>query len=234
MRAFLTGSRAYGVPRSTSDIDLVVFLTPEEIDVLIDTGAFDAGGSGTGMGNVSVRFGGLNLICLIDITDYEIWAEGTKRLIERAPVTRQEAVAMFDRLYAKVKNPEPQHPSSLMGVEVKLLELVRVPGTRKLWPSDFESFIAKIEFAPADKLHWGVCADWLDEQDEPELADGFRWVSKRPSVEVKEVGGAWEFGGLPHAVGACYSVYGGFDLTTVPGLVASLVFALKKVREDAA
>lgn len=231
MRAFLTGSRAYGTPRETSDTDLVVFVTEKDIEVLISQGHQRDFGSGTGLGNVSLRFGGMNLICLTDITDYEIWAEGTKRLIERAPVTRQEAVAMFDRLYEKVKKLELRKPP--VGVEVKLLELVRVPGTRQLWPADFESFITKIESAPDDKLHWGVCADWLDEQDEPELADGFRWVSKRPSVEVKEVGGAWEFGGLPHAVRACYSVYGGFDLKTVPGLVASLVFALKKVREDA-
>lgn len=235
MRAFLTGSRAYGMPRGGSDIDLIVFTNKECLDTLIELADDRTTGSGGDTG--SLRFGRLNLICVTDPLDYQAWEEGTEKLISRKPVTRDEAIGVFRRLFDKAQlfkdKPEPPHPSSLMGVEVKLLELVRVPGTRQLWPADFESFITKIEFTPDDKLHWGVCADWLGEQDEPELADGFRWVSKRPSVEVKEVGGAWEFGDLPHAVRACYSIYGGFDLKTVPGLVASLVFALKKVREDA-
>jgi hypothetical protein len=71
-----------------------------------------------------------------------------------------------------------------MPVSVPLVKLVALPDSRPLWPAEFESLVAKLEEKPNDRAHWGVIADWCQENDEPELADAFRWVSKQTKVRV--------------------------------------------------
>ncbi len=242
MKAFITGSRAYGTPRTTSDVDLVVLVTAEELDVLEEMGYAHPNNSGTLMGNLSLQFGRMNLIVLTDPSDYSVWLEATTRLIERKPVIRREAVELFDRLLHKRNSGDDVqklkiHRELSMGVQVSLLRLVSVAGTRGLWPADFEGKISKIEEDTNEKTAWGVTADWLDENDEPVLADAFRWVCNRKTLSVKKYGGSftaeWRAEGLPHAVAAHYSVFG-YNTSTLPGLAAAIAGALKKVREDAA
>lgn len=48
-------------------------------------------------GSQYLRFGELNLLCVDNEVDYNIWLEGTRELQLRAPVTREEAVAVFKR-----------------------------------------------------------------------------------------------------------------------------------------
>lgn len=99
--ALLTGSRAYGTPNEYSDIDIVILVDVDTIDHLCKTAdEVDDNTSGDDDScNASVRFGRLNLICVIEPKDYQIWEEGTKQLVLRKPVTRDEAVRLFDELF---------------------------------------------------------------------------------------------------------------------------------------
>ena len=72
-----------------------------------------------------------------------------------------------------------------MPVTVKLLDLVALPDSRPLWPAEFHALIAKLEDNPEERAQWGVIADWLDENDEPELAAAFRWLSNRNIYRVE-------------------------------------------------
>ena len=94
MKAFITGSRAYGVPTDESDIDLIVVVEASTL-LLLSTLA-DNSGSGmeeaTERGGASLRFGRLNLLCVTE-KHHEIWKRATDELREKAPVTRDVAVA---------------------------------------------------------------------------------------------------------------------------------------------
>ena len=96
--AFLTGSRAYGTPKKVSDIDLVI-MTDEEtamkIAPLADTETFDAY---EGMGHISVQFGKLNLIMCWTQEAYNVWVNTTATLLAKKPVTREEAVDLFNKM----------------------------------------------------------------------------------------------------------------------------------------
>ena len=110
--AFLTGSRAYGAPRSIgafngpSDIDLVILMEPEEAAAFVKIGCTERpendipplGGGGirsngeagihdeSAKGNpdsYSVVFGQLNLIITTKREDFEAWRKATRELIHR-------------------------------------------------------------------------------------------------------------------------------------------------------
>jgi hypothetical protein len=83
VKAFLTGSRAYGTPRPDSDVDLVVCVSKDEAAKLREL-SDDPDAR-------SVRFGRLNLVICTDRKLWDAWALGTDELKARAPVTRDEA-----------------------------------------------------------------------------------------------------------------------------------------------
>lgn len=97
-RAFVTGSQAYGNPGPNSDVDLVIRCDDLTRDLLlrladsVDLSPHEYGP------NHSLRFGNLNVICAVNDAEYDIWAKGTEALLMAAPVTRDVAVAHFDRL----------------------------------------------------------------------------------------------------------------------------------------
>lgn len=111
MKAFITGSRAYGTPRDGSDVDLVVLVTHAEAAVLkanananadseddprrghdSDTPDFDPS-------SIPLRFSGLNLLVFTSPVAFALWHECTAALKRRArdgfPVTRDQAIAYF-------------------------------------------------------------------------------------------------------------------------------------------
>jgi hypothetical protein len=87
---FLTGSRAYGTPRPDSDHDLVVLVTQEQVEALAQRA--------DSVKSVSLRFGEYNLLCCTT-HQHLAWQRGTAALIARAPVTRDEAVAEFQKQF---------------------------------------------------------------------------------------------------------------------------------------
>ena len=87
--AFLTGSRAYGLPRPDSDWDVVIYGTKSIEEVL--RGLAD----GTGF---PLKIGKLNLIVAKTPRQYDAWRRGTDELRREAPVTRARAVEAFKQL----------------------------------------------------------------------------------------------------------------------------------------
>ena len=85
----LTGSRAYGEPRSDSDVDLALFVDPRLATILRN--AADPHNAD----HPGVRFGRLNLILCESQEEYDKWHGGTLKLIGEAPVTRDAAKAEF-------------------------------------------------------------------------------------------------------------------------------------------
>lgn len=108
-KAIVTGSRAYGSPKPDSDIDLVVFVTEEEfnlLDKMADSPSpedlekeqhYTVWGGGR-----SLRFGQMNLLCVTNEKHYEVWRRGTVRLKKRArdkgAVDRVAAITAFGKM----------------------------------------------------------------------------------------------------------------------------------------
>ena len=97
MKAFVTGSRAYGNSRNDSDIDLVVFVSQK--DRVMEMADNDLPSSLSDdpklVHTISLRFGALNILACCD---QDTWRKGTLQLKDLAPVTRQKAVEVFTAL----------------------------------------------------------------------------------------------------------------------------------------
>lgn len=102
MKAFITGSRAYGAPREDSDIDLVVLMDADTAGELSQLAAnfaaspIAAASIATDRG-LSLRFGRMNLIIETDDGSFQDWIDGTDELKAIMPVTHEKAVDVFDR-----------------------------------------------------------------------------------------------------------------------------------------
>jgi len=94
-KAFITGSRAYGTPREDSDLDLAILVSEKDLKQLETIADKEPDKKprydDPTYGN-SLRFGQLNLVCMLDSDEYEHWKEITQKLIEIKPVTRKEAI----------------------------------------------------------------------------------------------------------------------------------------------
>jgi predicted nucleotidyltransferase len=95
LHAVLTGSQVYGTPTDASDIDLVVMM--DEASATELKGLHDQESSYPERKG-SLRFGRLNLIIVTDYRKFKAWRQGTAELIERKPVTREQAVELFKSL----------------------------------------------------------------------------------------------------------------------------------------
>ena len=89
MRAYITGSRAYGTPREDSDIDLVIACGSNDLFELWES-----------VDHVRLMFGKLNLVAFnVDVPEeaarYERWLAVHKSLVARKPVTKEQAIAAF-------------------------------------------------------------------------------------------------------------------------------------------
>lgn len=71
MEAFLTGSHVYGKPTVYSDIDLVIRVSPETKQELLELSG----------GGYQIKFGNLNLITATTDAEYDSWVIG-KQCVE--------------------------------------------------------------------------------------------------------------------------------------------------------
>ncbi len=95
--SFVTGSRAYGTPRYPSDVDLVIWVSEADLEILkaiLPTPK-------TMRHVTSFHVGRLNLLCCTDHDVYAKWREGTDQLIARKPVTKAQAIALFAGLFGE-------------------------------------------------------------------------------------------------------------------------------------
>lgn len=122
-----------------------------------------------------------------------------------------------------------------MPVSVPLVELVSIAGARDIWPEQFAALVATCEDAPHERATFGIVADWVDQEaGEPEYARAWRWLMKRPEVEVQHYRpGTWEqswrFRGLPTPV-AGRAERG--DVKTLAGAVAHLSRSIAAARSE--
>ncbi len=96
--AFLTGSRAYGVPREDSDVDLVVYMDPSELSPLAKALGVSVDDDTKGYPSINIKEGKLNLIVVSEPEEYDAWLSVTRKLREKAPVTRAEAILAFQKV----------------------------------------------------------------------------------------------------------------------------------------
>lgn len=101
MKAFITGSHAYGKPHEGSDVDLVLRVDDSTRADLIRLLAADGSveNSDYEAGEViQFKVGSLNLLLCVTDEQYSTWVIGTQQLKAIAPVTRDFAVETFKRL----------------------------------------------------------------------------------------------------------------------------------------
>ena len=90
MKAFVTGSYAYGKPTKDSDVDLVVRIG-QVASELLQTAIGDSQQEFKTYSK-GLRFGKLNLLMCTTDAQYDAWLDGTLALVKREPVTRDEAI----------------------------------------------------------------------------------------------------------------------------------------------
>ena len=98
-KAFITGSHAYGTPRIDSDIDIVMLMSEMDMQKLLTLVGKSEFVDQYGDGQLSLRFGLLNLIICYDQQRYDNWKVGTELLKQSAPCTRESAIEVFEKLF---------------------------------------------------------------------------------------------------------------------------------------
>lgn len=123
-RSFIMGSWAYGkpnlhhefcgecsrdIPDSGSDVDLVVLVSKDDLGILTQE-CDDDQGTEYSESSRSLRFGKLDLICLLKDEDFQArkmltkTLKQVKNLRENGVITREEAIALFNRVTDPIFN----------------------------------------------------------------------------------------------------------------------------------
>lgn len=116
---------------------------------------------------------------------------------------------------------------------IKLLDLVSISNTRHLWPKEFDGLVkAWEETKNNDQL--GIIADWLDDNDEPELAHAFRWCYQR-NIRILETGFTNGFYISKNDLPLCLQYTGGISATStnvgICGIMAHIAGMFASIRE---
>lgn len=92
-----------------------------------------------------------------------------------------------------------------MKIEFTLKKLVEVgrehkihwssPALTSFYPPQFYDLLKACHAKPPDRTPFGATADWCDENDEPELAQGFRLIHDNPNWFVGTIDGDWVVSG---------------------------------------
>lgn len=105
--AFLTGSRAYGVPRADSDYDIVIRCDRKDA---VEFGA-DLNGDTSGYPldehAWQVKKGAVNFILCFTDARFQSWKDGTDKLCTIKPASRDVAKAVFIDLFKREKACQP-------------------------------------------------------------------------------------------------------------------------------
>lgn len=140
---------------------------------------------------------------------------------------------LVDMLRGELVFPQERGKEYRMPVPIKLLDLVTIPNTRHLWPNEFDSLVKAWEETKSnDQL--GIIADWLDDNDEPELAHAFRWCYRR---NIRMLGIDYAFDcyidkkHLPQCMRYNGDTFPVNEKTGIPGLMAHIAGMFAEIRE---
>ena len=105
MKSILTGSYAYGKPTRESDVDIVILCDKETAEILNDQlrpdSYFGRGNTHPSVDN-SVRQGRINLIIETQEKAFNVWVDGTERLMAQKPIKHKNvAIKLFALLRKK-------------------------------------------------------------------------------------------------------------------------------------
>lgn len=107
MRAFLTGSQAYGTANAKSDVDLVIVVDTPTKEKLIEL---------SDLGKMPIRFGNLNLVVVQDEDAYKAWKAATKKcqsIVEQCgTITKKKAVEIHEQTREEMGVAPYDHESS--------------------------------------------------------------------------------------------------------------------------
>ena len=103
MKAFITGSHAYGEPHADSDVDLVVRVDHDDLALLRELSGCRKG---------PIRFGTLNIIACVSDELYLAWLDGTNALMDEGrttgcPIPRERACEVLKALRAVLPGEDP-------------------------------------------------------------------------------------------------------------------------------
>lgn len=109
MKAFITGSRAYGTPTEKSDLDLAALVSREDLDTTMmllpsEPHSHEFGDYPDNCG--IFRFGKLNLLLFTDEAEFNAWSRATEYLKAIKPVTRAQAVAAIESQITAITRQE--------------------------------------------------------------------------------------------------------------------------------
>lgn len=93
--SFISGSRSYGTPRSDSDVDLVVLVSPLDADIIRSL-------AGCNKLDEPVKFGRLNLILMESELEMAVWYVATEQCRKIAPLDREAAKKVINALQKSV------------------------------------------------------------------------------------------------------------------------------------
>ena len=116
-------------------------------------------------------------------------------------------------------------------VSVPLIELVCVPGGKRVWPEEFRAFVEMIEADPDEPSNYTVAADWLHDQGEVWLEKAFRYFAKNESLTMRnDRYSGWAITLPPWLHNVEHGA--GYASDTPAGVLADLGFRLKKLAEE--
>lgn len=93
MKAFLTGSQIYGIPKPESDVDLVIFTdTDTEQSLILQSDN----------GKIPCMYGNLNIIICDDIRKYNAYLLGRDMCLQEIPVTRERAIELHKQAFKEL------------------------------------------------------------------------------------------------------------------------------------
>lgn len=108
MTAFVTGSRAYGKAKTDSDLDLVTFVSVDDLEKLKkfyrDLGVPVVDNHYEQDTGAAFVFGKLNLLCFTREAEFDAWEKATAELVKQRPVTRQQAVFCIKSHLAEIED----------------------------------------------------------------------------------------------------------------------------------
>lgn len=239
MKAFITGSRAYGLFTLTSDLDLAILIDQEDAALLREHAEeFIQPAPDYQNGNYNYRFGPLNLLVFTDPVEFQAWRKARDELAKIKVLSvgghsrghsRDVAIATIIKAVEKAVKEQP------VPISVSLMKIAGQASCESLIPDDLRTILQAVADTPSERAGYGILAEWMNDNGEPDLAAACMMCFKRDEVKLVKLRGnqvLWEFSSLPPAINSHYSAYSIGDSRTLLSAFACLAEAIAKTKQD--